>query len=221
VFLNVPDWYFLSGSNKCGMGYREDTWSLPRAEQVVHGRQHVYDGTWEKTPSMGWTFVPLVQYHGGGAAATLEPLAEHLDTYERVLAQNLGLGVQACYRGPRLFDTDETKAVVKRQVEFFKKYRGILESDLVHVRRADGRDLDCLLHVNPRLKPRALAMVFNPLERKVTKTVRLPLYYSGLTETASVREQEGPAKPYKLDRKYVIEVPVEVGAGGWTWLVIE
>jgi hypothetical protein len=138
-----------------------------------------------------------------------------------VLAQNLGLGVQACYRGPRLFDRDETKAVVKRQVEFFKKYRGILESDLIHVRRADGRDLDCLLHVNPRLKPKALAMVFNPAERKVAKVVRLPLYYSGLTDTASVREQEGPARPYKLDRKYAIEVPVEVGSGGWTWLVIE
>jgi hypothetical protein len=64
-------------------------------------------------------------------------------------------------------------------------------------------------------------MVFNPAEGKVAKAVRLPLYYSGLTETTSVREQEGPAKPYKLDRKYAIEVPVEVGAGGWTWLVIE
>ena len=35
VYLNVPDWYFLNGSHKTGMGYRETDWSLPRAEQVV------------------------------------------------------------------------------------------------------------------------------------------------------------------------------------------
>ncbi|MEN6312025.1 MAG: alpha-galactosidase, partial [Acidobacteriota bacterium] len=33
--LNVPDWYFLAGSNKSAMGYREVNWSLPREYQVV------------------------------------------------------------------------------------------------------------------------------------------------------------------------------------------
>ena len=32
VYLNVPDWYFLTGSSKTGMGYREKDWSLPRAQ---------------------------------------------------------------------------------------------------------------------------------------------------------------------------------------------
>ena len=140
VYLNVPDFYYLAGSTKCGMGYRETNWSLPRAQQVVHGRQNIYDGTWTKTPSMGWMFVPLVQYHGGGAAATLEPLSEHLDSYGAHLMQNFGSGVQACYRGPRLFDSEETKAVVKGAVDFYKKHRAILDSDVIHVRRADGRD---------------------------------------------------------------------------------
>ena len=65
VFLNVPDWYFLSGSNKTGMGYRETNW-VPRDQQVIHTRQNIYDGTWEKAPGMGWMFVPLTEYHGGG-----------------------------------------------------------------------------------------------------------------------------------------------------------
>ena len=52
IFLNVPDNYFMSGSNKTGMGYRETNWSLPRAQQHIHCRQNLYDGTWEKTPSM-------------------------------------------------------------------------------------------------------------------------------------------------------------------------
>ncbi len=134
IYLNVPDYYFLSGSNKCGMGYREVNWSLPRAMQVIHTRQNIYDGTWKKTPSMGWMFVPLSQYHGGGAAATIEPLHRHLAHYERMMMSNLAMGVQACYRGPRLFDTDETKTVVKRCVDWFLKYRDILESDMIHGR---------------------------------------------------------------------------------------
>ena len=72
---------------------------------------------------MGWMFVPLTQYQGGGAAATIEPLDEHLDHYERMLVSNLALGVQACYRGPRLYDTDRTKAMVKGWVCWFKAHR--------------------------------------------------------------------------------------------------
>ncbi len=221
IYLNVPDFYFLVGQNKVAMGYRETNWSLPRDQQIIHARQNIYDGTWEKTPSMGWMFVPLVEYHGGGAAATLEPLSEHLDAYEAHLANLFGSGVQACFRGPRLYDTPETRAVVKKWVDFYKKYRAILESDLIHVRRADGRDLDCMMHVNPHLPQKALAMVWNPLDQPVTKTLRLPLYYTGLTDKARIREQEGEAKTYTLQRDYSVEVEVTVPANGATWLVVE
>jgi hypothetical protein len=221
IYLNVPDFYYLNGSNKCGMGYRETNWSLPRAQQIIHGRQNIYDGSWHKTPSMGWMFVPLTQYHGGGAAATIEPLHEHLDAYEAHLANNLGLGVQACYRGPRLYDTDQTKAVVKKWVDFYKKYRAILESDLIHVRRADGRRIDCMLHVNPQLKHKGLAIVYNPLTTEVTTQLKLPLYYTGLTQTAKIREKEGNFKTYTLDRQNNILMPISMPAQSVTWFVIE
>jgi hypothetical protein len=220
VSLNVPDWYFLNGSTKSAMGYRESNWSLPRDLQVIHGRQNIYDGTWEKTPSMGWMFVPLVEYQGGGTAATLEPLSEHLDAYGAHLAQNFGAGVQACYRGPRLYDTDATKAVVKRWVDFYKAHRAILDSDIVHVRRADGRHVDGFLHVNPSLSEKGLAMLFNPTDETVSTTVRLPLYYTGLTGEALVSEQDGAAVAYPLARDYSIQVPVTIGPRGLTWLVL-
>ena len=221
IYLNVPDWYFLNGSNKNGMGYREVNWSLPRDRQILLARQNVYDGTWEKTPSMGWMFVPLVEYHGGGEAATLEPLAEHLDAYEAHLAQNFGCGVQACYRGPRLYDTDETKAVVKKWVDFYKRYRAILESDIMHLRRADGRDIDGVLHVNAQLATRGLALFFNPLEEAVTRAWKLPLYYTGLRERALIREGEGEVREYLLDRVYEVELQVEIPAQGLVWFVVE
>ena len=221
VYLNVPDYYYLAGSSKCGMGYRETNWSLPRAQQVIHTRQNIFDGTWTKTPSMGWMFVPLTQYHGGGAAATIEPLDQHRDHYERMLASNLGMGVQACYRGPRLYDTDGTKTLVKTWVDWFKEYRDILESDVIHGRRADGRDLDWMLHVNPNLKQKGMLVVFNPLKEPVKKTIRVNLYYTGLTDKAELRDQEGETNTYQLNRDHTIEIPVKIGPEGFVWFVME
>jgi len=221
IYLNVPDFYYLNGANKSAMGYRETNWSLPRAEQVIHTRQNIYDGTWEKTPSMGWMFVPLTEYQGGGAAATIEPLAEHLDIYEALMAGLFGSGVQACYRGPRLYDTDETKAVVKKWVDFYKKYRDILDSDIIHVRRADGRAIDCMMHVNPACKEKALAMVFNPCDTEQETVLELPLYYTDLKDKAAIREQDGAPKTYELDRTYKVRVPVKLGPKGISWLIIE
>lgn len=220
VYLNVPDWYYLAGSNKCGMGYRETNWSLPREQQVVHTRQNIFDGTWDKTPSMGWMFVPLTQYHGGGAAATIEPLAEHLDHYERMLMSNLALGVQACYRGPRLYDTDNTRQLVQRCVSWFKRYREILESDVVHGRRADGRDIDWMLHVNPDLDLRGMLVVFNPLAEPVEREIELDLYYTGISRRAEVAEQDGLPVPVDLDRRWRATVRVRVPAGGMNWYTI-
>jgi len=190
----VSDYYYLVGSNKCGMGYRETNWSLPRALQAIHTRQNIYDGTWIKTPSMGWMFVPLVQYHGGGAAATIEPLDQHLGHYEAMMISNLGLGVQACYRGLRLYDTERTKAMVKSCVAWYKKYRDILESDMIHGRRAEGRDLDWMLHVNPKLKEKGLLAAYNPTNHAIAKTIRLPLYCTGLARAAFIRDGEKPPR---------------------------
>ncbi len=229
VYLNAPDWYFLNGSNKTGIGYREVNWSLPRDRQIMLGRQNIYDGTWTKTPSMGWTFTPLTEYHGGGAAATLEPLDSHRMEYRQHLWQNFGSGVQSCYRGPRLFDTEETKRTVKDAVDWYKKYRQILNSDIIHLRRPDGQDWDGIMHVNPSLREKGFAMLYNPLKEKILRKVKLPLYYTGLTETAQVRigssaggsSTEGAAEVYLLNRFFEIEVEVEIPAGGYVWVVVE
>lgn len=221
IYLNVPDWYFLSGSNKTPMGYVETNWSLPREYQEIIERQNIYDGTWLKTPSMGYMFVPLTQYHGGGDAATIEPLHEHLDHYETRLRNLFGAGVQACYRGPRLYDTDETKALVKKWVSFYKRYRDVLDSDIIHLRRPDGRDWDGIMHVNPKLKNKAFISVYNPLDIPVEKEIKVPLYYTGLTEQAIVKEQDRESVVYKISRDYTIQLKIHIPAKGYNWYIIQ
>jgi len=221
IHLRVPDYYYLSGSNQNGVGYRENNWSLPRRHQLIHTRQNIFDGTWESTPSMRWSFIPLGQYHGGGAAATIEPLNEHLDHYEMMLVSNIGMGIQSALRGPRLYDTETTKAMVTRVVTWYKKYRDILESDIIHLRRADGRDIDFMMHVNPGLKEKGFLLVFNPTDSVIRKKITVSLYYTGLTQSAMIREQEYLPKKFKLNREYEIEMEVEVQPNWYNWYVIE
>ena len=222
AYLRVPDYYYMSGSNECGMGYREVNWSLPRAQQVIHTRQNIFDGSWQKTPSMGWMFVPLTQYHGGGAAATIEPLDEHLDHYERMLASNLGLGVQAVYRGRRLYDTERVRDAVSAWVAWYKRNRDILESDLIHGRRADGRDLDWMLHVNPQLDPSGMLVVYNPLPEERTRVLDVDFYYTGAERRVLLERGGGPGvvegrMELELDREWRGRVPVTVPAGSMAW----
>lgn len=221
IYINVPDYYFLSGSNKVGIGYREVNWSLPRDRQLIHGRQINFVGTYDRLSSSCWTFVPLVEYHGGGPAATLEPLSEHLNEYRGHMMQNYGAGIQACYRGPRLFDTDEVKFAVSEVIDWYKKYREILNNDIIHLRKADGRDWDGFMHVNPVGKEKGLAMFFNPTDQEIVRKVHLPLYYTGLTNKARIRLHENRPKIYKLNRDYSVDLTICIPANGYIWLVIE
>ena len=111
--------------------------------------------------------------------------------------------------------------MVKRWVTFYKAHRAILDSDVIHLRRPDGRDWDGLLHVNSQLKEKGLAFAFNPLDEAVQRKLKLPLYYTGLSGSAAIRVQDGSPKRVRLARDYTIEVDVTIPAHGWTWLVIE
>lgn len=219
IYLNVPDYYFLSGSNKTGMGYRETNWSLPREQQEIIERQNIYDGTWHKTPSMGWMFVPLVEYQGGGQAATIEPLKDHLPHYEQRLANLFGAGVQACYRGPQLFDAPETKAIVAKWVTFYKTHRRILDADIIHVRRADGRDYDAILHVDPLGTEKGLLMIYNPLNEPIKRKININLYYTGLKNRAKLTDRNGKVSTLPIASDNHVWINVEIPAKSQSWYI--
>ena len=221
VYINAPDWYFLDGTHKIAIGYREVNFSLSREQQKILNRQNIFDGTWEKNPSMGWGFVPLTRYQGGGPEAILEPLSEHLKDYEQLMMQYYGAGVQACYRGPRLYDTEQTKQTVLKVISWYKRYRDILNSDIIHLRRADGRDWDGWLHVNPALNQKGLMMIFNPLKEKITRTIKVPLYYTGLKDVAMVTREKGKPFLVKQNRSYEIELTFNLEPESYTWFVIQ
>ncbi|WP_028667569.1 alpha-galactosidase [Runella zeae] len=221
VYINAPDWYFLDGAHKIAIGYREVNFSLSREQQRILNRQNIHDGTIEKTASMSWGFVPLTRYQGGGPEAILEPLSEHLKDYEQLMMQYYGAGVQACYRGPRLYDTETTRQLVSNTVSWYKQYRDILNADMIQLRRADGRDWDGLIHVNPQLKQKGFVMLYNPTKEKMTRTIKVPLYYTGLTSAATFKEKGKVAKKYQLNRNYEVELTFTIEPENYTWFTVE
>jgi hypothetical protein len=151
----------------------------------------------------------------------LEPLSEHLKDYEQLMMQYYGAGVQACYRGPRLYDNDHTKATVIHVIDWYKKYRSILNSDIIHLRRADGRDWDGIMHVNPQLPVKGLLMLYNPLKEKITRTITVPLYYTGLTKMVKIKQNEGKQEVRVLNRNYELILTCSIDAESYTWFTVE
>ncbi len=219
VYINAPDWYFLDGTHKIALGYREVNFSLPREEQRILNRQNIHDGTFDKTPSMGWGFVPLTRYQGGGPEAILEPLSAHLADYENLMVQYYGAGVQACYRGPRLYDTVSTRNLVVKVIGWYKHYREILNAPIVHLRRADGRDWDGWMHVSSSGRERGLLLLFNPLPQAIKRKIILPLALTGLARPRLAREDKG-AVTLAPDGRGHAHVEVEIPANGYAWWVI-
>jgi hypothetical protein len=148
-------------------------------------------------------------------------LKDHLNDYEQLMVQYYGAGVQACYRGPRLYDTEITRKTVSKVVSWYKRYRSILNSDIIHLRRADGRDWDGILHVNPLIKEKGFLMLYNPLKKKIDRMIKVPLYYTGLSSVAVLTEKGGAKKKYTLNRDYMIVLNFSIEPESYTWFVIE
>ena len=221
INVNAPDWYFLDGTHKIGVGYREVNFSLSREQQKIINRQNIHDGTFEKSPSMGWGFVPLTRYQGGGPEAVLEPLEDHLKDYEMLMVQYYGAGVQACYRGPRLYDTEKTKQLVVKTISWYKQYRNILNSPIIHLRRADAREWDGFMHVNASLEDKAFVMLFNPTKTLIKQTIKLPLYYAGLTHSISITDKYNRRLNVKVDNNHEASIEVEIKPDDYSWYVVK
>ena len=67
---------------------------------------------------------------------------------------------------------------------------------------------------------KGLAMIYNPTDEPLQQELTLPLYYTGLSDTALVVEQNDKPVRMKLDRQYCITVRPTVAARSRTWFVI-
>ena len=70
-------------------------------------------------------------------------------------------------------------------------------------------------------KRKAFISVYNPLDIAIEKEIEVPLYYTGLTDKAIVKEQDKNGKEYSLARNYSILLKIRIPAKGYNWYIIE
>jgi hypothetical protein len=94
---------------------------------------------------------------------------------------------------------------VKKWVAFYKKHRAILDADVIHVKRADGRGIDAILHVDPSGDEKGLLMVYNPLDHPVTQFLKVNIYYTCLGRQVTLTDKEGKRGRFKIDRDFNVD----------------
>ena len=93
----------------------------------------MYQNSYRIPVTAGWMFLPMAAYHSGAGYAVFEPVSKHLDDYDFALGQYFSYAVAATIRGNELYDNEESRHIVKKWVSYYKKYRGILSSDIIHL----------------------------------------------------------------------------------------
>lgn len=170
---------------------------------------------------MSWGFVPVTKYQEGDETAVLEPLSEQLKDYEQLMMQYYGAGVQACYRGLRFYNTQPSGLLVEKTIHWYKKYRSILNTAMIQLRRAYEKNWDGFLPVNFLQKQKGLLMLYNPLKQKITRNIYVPPYYTGLTDAAVVKIGDSYPLLIKLNRNYEIELTISIDPERYNWVIIE
>lgn len=210
IYINAPDWHFLNGINRCGVGYEEIAFSEKRAEQLITSRIYYYKGTFDKNPSQGWGFMPLNVYHGGGKDAQFFPTEQNAFEFDWALAQLTAAGVWPTIRGRKVYDSQTGKEIFKKWVQIFKKYRDVLNGITVHFmpprinpEKPDRTTcIDAIMNQLPYGDKRGFVMFFNQTDSEITQEVTLPVYYTGLTELSE------PPAPFENTKNCDVKYPL-------------
>lgn len=210
VYINAPDWHFLNGTNRSGVGYEEIAFSERRSEQLVTSRIYYYKGTFSKNPSQGWGFLPLNVYHGGGKDAQFFPTAQNAFEFDWAMAQIVASGVWPTIRGKKAYDSEKGKEIFAKWTGLYKKYRRVLNGITVHFMppRIDTADpsrttcMDAIMNQLPTGDVRGFVMFFNQTDAARTEDITLPVYYTGLSNL------DAPPAPFENTKNSDVQYPL-------------
>jgi len=194
------------------MAYREANWSAAARtpDSSSAGRTST---TARGAKRRRWGDVrALVEYQGRRAEATIEPLSEHLEPTAPARPE-LRRGVQACLsRSPLVPIPDATKALVKEWLDFLKS-TGNTSIGHHSRRRPDGRDsIASCMSIRRRLH--AASRWLQSAGSSCAKTLTLPLYYTGLEDTAAFARRKAPKRiPHRSSVQRL-----HPGRGPGTWI---
>lgn len=118
-------------------------------------------------------------------------LKTDMDALEHLLATFFGYGFAAGLGIMGYYNSKRSRETIRKWVQFFKRYRDILESDVIHLRYPDGRSIDTIMHVNKETSPQGLIMAYNPTELNLTESIIFPLKYFAPYKKILIKSVDG------------------------------
>lgn len=144
------------------------------------------------------------------------------------MAQYLGAGTAACYRGPYLYDESteiglRIKSIMKHWIQFYKMHRETLIQPVVHLRRPTVHGWDGWLHVHPfGEKEVGLAMIFNPTNRQFSaEEINLPLYYTALHSKVLIAVDDTTPFETLVKRDYSVTISLNMAPKSIHTIILE
>eukprot|EP00038_Savillea_parva_P010018 m.187380 g.187380 ORF g.187380 m.187380 type:complete len:1011 (+) comp17050_c0_seq1:40-3072(+) len=237
--FSLPRWVWIDRTRERLMAMNEDTVIRQRFYPIPLSAPYHPSAPDPTDPNK---FRPVI---GHDSVATLSPLEQHVDEIEWALSGVFGSGATPLIRGYKLWDGPQSKEVVTKWIAWAKKYRRVLSSEFLVLEQGTtcwGRGdpvpnatctstgVDAILHRAPQayygdISERGLAMVWNPTLSAVNVTLKVPLYYAGLsveggTHSVMVSKEGAAAMPYALGTNDTISIQVSLGPRKLTWFVI-
>jgi hypothetical protein len=189
-------------------------------DQITQFRSNLMTANDQLPPSCRWGFMSVGKMYGGVRPSMVDDPENEPVRLEHALATHLGLGFTACLHGKHLFAGPQSKALVKKWIDFYNRYRPLLTGRTLTLRSPDMHGLDGVFHCNPNQNPCGVAVIFNPSDRELTGTFILPLEFAGWTpdRPAMIRPHgEGQPLPLPLDDQGQALLEIHLPAGKVEW----
>ena len=150
---------------------------------------------------------------------------EELQFFDTGLATFIGAAGRE-FQGGALWQNDASKALLLKWTATLKRFRAVLNGDIVHVLKPSGRKFDALLHVLPSAapgEPKGFALFYNPSTTAAANvSTALSVYYCGFDAGASVAVEwdTGDVEHVVQDAFFNLRLSRSVPPLGYAWAAL-
>jgi len=109
-----------------------------------------------------------------GVDVTADP-----DLFNYYFASLACYGVMLGMLGIRVYENDSQRETIARWLGFIREYRDLLARDVLHLAEPDGRNIDCIMHIDPASDRCGLVAAFNPTTHRRRGQFVVPSKYLG------------------------------------------
>lgn len=186
--------YLLMGASAIPGGYKEEDFCHAGGRTLLENYRDSIHASRKLLPAWcSWGFLAVGNYHGN----QIDISEEDPDLFEQGLASLFGSGHNRAVSGSLVTTGPVTSEILKRYLEWFKRWRYLFNSDCIELGIPGEDPIDGLLFTCPS-RQEGLAILINPNAEECRRNLLFPLGFADIQGAVSITEYE---KEYSRRRK--------------------